>query len=316
MNRFIRLEPGPISQEVISDLQSKPVILLEANPQFESRLSASGIQFRHLGMSPIPEDAILLAAPSSLDELVSVVDRLLGPGGCPWDQAQTHESLKKYLLVETYEVLDAIDSGEDAKLLEELGDLILQPIMHGQIKFAAGGFDSYEMAAGIVDKLIRRHPHVFGDIDVADADEVLRNWDKIKQTEKGEGKASLLAGVPKGMASLLRAHEVSKRAARAGFEWPNIEAVFDKLHEEETELREALSQGVPERIESEIGDLLFTAVNVARWSGVEPEEALRKMLNRFTTRFTYMEQSTDKDLKDLTADEWDLLWNQAKVSTG
>ena len=316
MNRFIRLEPGPISQEVISDLQSKPVILLEANPQFESRLSASGIQFRHLGMSPIPEDAILLAAPSSLDELVSVVDRLLGPGGCPWDQAQTHESLKKYLLEETYEVLDAIDSGEDAKLLEELGDLILQPIMHGQIKFAAGGFDSYEVAAGIVDKLIRRHPHVFGDIDVADADEVLRNWDKIKQTEKGEGKASLLAGVPKGMASLLRAHEVSKRAARAGFEWPNIEAVFDKLHEEETELREALSQGVHERIESEIGDLLFTAVNVARWSGVEPEEALRKMLNRFTTRFTYMEQSTDKDLKDLTADEWDLLWNQAKVSTG
>jgi tetrapyrrole methylase family protein / MazG family protein len=255
------------------------------------------------------------AARGALADLVAIVDRLLGPGGCPWDQAQTHESLKRHLLEETYEVFEAIDSGDRDALREELGDLILQPVMHGQISSAAGGFNTEDAARGIVDKLIRRHPHVFGDVSVADADEVLKNWDQIKQTEKGPVAKSILAGVPKGMASLLRAFEISKRAARSGFEWPDIEAVFEKLAEEEAELREALALKDAKEIESEVGDLLFTAVNVARWSGVEPEDALRKMLDRFTARFMAMEAAASKPLRDLSAQEWDDLWTAAKVAT-
>jgi len=248
-----------------------------------------------------------------LYELAYIVDRLLGPGGCPWDQAQTHESLKRYLLEESYEVLDAIDSGSVDKLREELGDLLLQPVLHAQMAKAAGTYDIDDVARGICEKLVRRHPHVFGDVSVADADEVLKNWDRIKSEEKGEDKpASRLAGVPSGMASLLRAYEVSKRAVRVGFEWPTIDAVFDKLHEEEAELREALASGSKEQIEAEVGDLLFTAVNLARWSGVEPEEALRKMLNRFTARFQAMEATATKPLESLSFEEWDELWEKAK----
>jgi len=242
------------------------------------------------------------------------VDRLLGPGGCPWDQAQTHESLKRHLLEEAYEVLEAIDGGHMDLLQEELGDLTLQPVMHAQMESLKGGFDIDDVARGIVDKLVRRHPHVFGDTNVADADEVLKNWDAIKLQEKGrEELRSILAGVPRSMPSLLRAFEISKRAARSGFEWPSFEEVFDKLREEEMELREALSSGDAEAVESEIGDLLFTAVNLARWAKVEPEEALRKMLNRFTARFQAMESATEKPLRELSAAEWDLLWNRAKA---
>lgn len=249
-----------------------------------------------------------------LYDLVAVVDRLLGPGGCPWDQEQTHESLKRHLLEEAYEVLDAIDSGNRDNLAEELGDLILQPIMHAQMQKRDGSFDIDEVATRIIGKLVRRHPHVFGDKTAASAEEVLRNWDRIKQQEKGDEPTSILAGVPSGMASLLRAFEISKRAARAGFEWPDIEAVFEKLAEEERELKEALKQVDEQRIEAEIGDLLFTAVNIARWSGVEPEEALRKMLNRFSARFMQMEASVNKDLRELTPEEWDALWEQAKAA--
>lgn len=246
-------------------------------------------------------------------ELARIVDRLLGPGGCPWDQEQTHESLKRHLLEEAYEVLEAIDSGSPDQLREELGDLLLQPVMHAQMARVAGQFDIEDVARGICDKLVRRHPHVFGDRDVADADEVLRNWDLIKQAEKGGEPESLLAGVPKSMAGLLRAHEISKRAARAGFEWPDIEAVFAKLSEEEAELREALEGGDPARVEAEIGDLLFTAVNIARWAHVEPEEALRQMLHRFVARFQAMELAATVPLRDLTPAQWDHLWESSKA---
>lgn len=247
-----------------------------------------------------------------LYELVHIVDRLLGPGGCPWDIEQTHESLKKYLIEESYEVLDAIDNGDLAKFQEELGDLLLQPLMHTQIERRDSDWGIDEVANTISEKLVRRHPHVFGDLSVADADEVLKNWDRIKSLEKGGAPESILAGVPKGMASLLRAYQVSKRAARAGFEWENIEGVFDKLHEEEAELKEAIQSKDLDAIESEIGDLLFTVVNIARWAKVEPEEALRKMLNRFTARFTLMEQRSPRPLSELTPKEWDDLWNQSK----
>lgn len=256
----------------------------------------------------------------ALEALVQVVDRLLGPGGCPWDREQTHETLKKHLIEECYEVIEAIDSGNPETLKEELGDLLLQPIMHAQMERAAGGYDVADVAIAIHEKLVRRHPHVFGAVDVADADEVLKNWDKIKQNEKGGAPESILVGVPRSLPSLHRAFEVSKRAARVGFEWPDMSAVFQKLEEEESELKEALaadnadSEAGREAIASEVGDLLFTLVNVARWANVEPEEALRKMVNRFITRFQSMEADAGKELRSLSAEEWDALWNRAKLA--
>ena len=251
--------------------------------------------------------------PGGVYGLVWVVDRLLGPGGCPWDQAQTHESLKRHLLEESYELFEAIDQSDDIKMREELGDVLLQPLMHSQMKSLAGGWGIDEVAREITDKLIRRHPHVFGDVNVADAGEVLKNWDAIKQSEKGGAKPeSILAGVPKSMPALLRAFEVSKRAARAGFEWPDIAAVWDKYREEENELKEAISAGEKLEIVSELGDLLFTVVNIARWVGVEPEEALQAMVTRFTKRFQHMEEIAGRPLKELSPEQWDDCWNQAK----
>ena len=186
--------------------------------------------------------------------------------------------------------------------------------MHTQIEQRDSNWGVDEVAQSLAEKLIRRHPHVFGDVSVADADEVLKNWDRIKSQEKGGMPESILSGVPKGMASLLRAYQVSKRAARAGFEWDGIEGVFEKLREEEQELREALQTGSLTEIEAEIGDLLFTMVNIARWAKVEPEEALRKMLNRFCARFAAMESHSSKPLGELTPQEWDDLWNESKRS--
>lgn len=279
--------------------------LTEDDPDLEETLSGLGVSVR-VGIEALTEDDALIVPMHPLEELLCLVDRLLGPGGCPWDQAQTHESLKRHLLEEAYEVLDAIDSASPEKLREELGDLLLQPLMHGQI---AAQFDTRSVASAIVDKLIRRHPHVFGELVVADSDEVLQNWDRIKKSEK-EGPTSLLEGVPSGMASLLRAHEVSKRAARVGFEWPDLDAVWAKLEEEVAEIRAASSE---EDRASEIGDLLFTVVNLARWYQVEPEEALRQMVNRFSSRFRSMEASASKPLPLLTFEEWDELWEAAKA---
>lgn len=289
------------------------VWLASPDPIVEAALTNLDVRYQIVD-GCLPDDALLvLPPPGPLYHLKYVVDRLLGPGGCPWDQEQTHESLKRHLLEEAYEVLDAIDLGSLEKLQEELGDLMMQPYMHAQMEALKGIFDIDDVARQIVEKLIRRHPHVFGDRIVNDANEVLRNWDKIKQHEKGEVPQSLLAGVPAGMASLLRAYEISKRAARVGFEWPDIEAVFDKLKEEEAEFREALTSGDRAHIESELGDMLFTVVNIARWAKVEPEEALRKMLNRFTERFMEMERTSPKPLDQLTADEWDMLWEKSKA---
>ena len=316
MPDIVRIPAGPTEPGILEQLRNKKVILLERQPRVQRALAEAGIEHSVLEGNSIPSECTLVLAPSAVDDLICVVDRLLGPGGCPWDQAQTHESLKKYLLEEAYDVFDAIDSEDSDLLCEELGDLLLQPILHAQISKAAGGFDSQQVATGIVDKLIRRHPHVFGDTVVADADEVLKNWDKIKKTEKGDEPRSILTGVPKAMAALLRAHEVSKRAARIGFEWPDIESVFDKLHEEEAELQEALKEGNQEAISSELGDLLFTVVNIARWAKVEPEEALRVMVDRFTRRFICMETLTEKDMKTLSQDQWNDLWLKAKDQVG
>ena len=248
---------------------------------------------------------------SGFNGLVEVVDALLGPDGCPWDREQTHESLKKHMVEETYEVLEAIDSGDPDALCEELGDFLLQAVMHAQMDAITGYYDIYDVVQGIKEKLIRRHPHVFGDVQVADSDEVLSNWDAIKKSEKQEDR-SVLSGIPKAMPALLRAHEVSKRAVRVGFEWKQLEDVFAKMREEIEELRGAIESGSQEEIEGEVGDLLFTVVNISRWLKVEPEEALRKMVDRFSTRFIAMEKMSTKPLNELSFEEWDELWNLAK----
>ncbi len=277
------------------------------------------IPFSELAGQPAdPGTTVVLPAqdeenPGALYGLVWVVERLLGEGGCPWDREQTHETLKKHLIEESHELFEAIDAEDLDAMREELGDVLLQPLMHAEMERLNGNFGIDEVAAEMTEKLIRRHPHVFGEVEARDPAAVLANWDRIKRTEKGEKPRSLLAGVPRGMPSLLRAYDISKRAARNGFEWPDFESVWEKMREEEGELREALQSGKPERVESEVGDLLFTAVNIARWAGVEPEEALRKMLNRFTTRFMAMERMAGKPLGELSLEEWDELWNRAKA---
>ncbi|MCX7799848.1 MAG: nucleoside triphosphate pyrophosphohydrolase [Fimbriimonadales bacterium] len=318
MVRFVRL-PSPAPEEwgeqlwrTIRDAES--LWWLGERDRAYDRLVAEGLPIA-LAEDAIPDRATVLlpaAGRSPLEDVAWVVDRLLGPGGCPWDQQQTHASLRRHLLEEAYEVIEAIDAEDWDKLREELGDLLMQPVMHAQMEKLQGRFDIHDVARDLVDKLVRRHPHVFGDREVADADEVLRNWDSIKQREKGGSPESILAGVPKAMAALLRAYEVSKRAARVGFEWPDLESVFGKLREEESELRAAIASGQAREIEAEVGDLLFTAVNLARWAGTDPENALRRMLDRFTARFQAMERQAGKPLVELTPEEWDELWNASK----
>ncbi|MBI2843131.1 MAG: nucleoside triphosphate pyrophosphohydrolase [Armatimonadetes bacterium] len=250
------------------------------------------------------------------EALVEVVSALRGPGGCPWDREQDHGSLRKYLIEECYEVVDAIDHGPPDKLAEELGDLLLQVLLHAQLASEQGQFDVADVCERIRKKLIRRHPHVFGEVEVAGVEDVLHNWEEIKSKEPGRQEiTSAIGGVPKSLPALMRATEISKRAAKTGFEWPNIEGVFDKLQEETGELEQAIESGDRQRIKSEVGDLLFAVVNIARWSKVDSEEALREMLDRFQTRFTAIEErarTAGKSVGDLTIDEMDEIWNEAK----
>ena len=252
------------------------------------------------------------------DDLVWVMARLRGEGGCPWDREQDHHTLKRYFIEETYEAIEAIDNGDMDSLCEELGDVLLQVVFHAQLESEIGVFDIRDVIKSIVDKLIRRHPHVFGTLDVADSDEVLRNWEAIKKTEKGDGwRESVLDGVPVGLPALMRAMEISKRAVKVGFEWENLDDVFTKLEEELAELKEAVRAGNDSEISSEIGDLLFTVVNIARWKKVDPEDSLREMVNRFTRRFQYVEagaKSSGRDIKSLSLSEMDALWDEAKTT--
>ncbi len=249
-------------------------------------------------------------------DLVWIMSRLRGEGGCPWDREQDHFTLKRYMIEECYEAIEAIDSEEMDALCEELGDVLLQVVFHAQLEAETGTFDIDDVTQVIVDKLIRRHPHVFGDTNVADSDEVLRNWEQIKRTEKGEGwRESVLDGVPAGLPALMRAMEISKRAVKVGFEWKRFEDVVAKMEEETRELETAIAGGDKEEIASELGDLLFTLVNIARWQKVDPEESLRQMLGRFTSRFQYIERSAreqNRKLEEMTLAEMDALWDEAK----
>ncbi|HSV73248.1 MAG TPA: nucleoside triphosphate pyrophosphohydrolase [Chthonomonadales bacterium] len=249
-------------------------------------------------------------------DLVEVMARLRGDGGCPWDREQDHVTLKRYLVEECYEAIDAIDAGNMEALCEELGDVLLQVVFHARLEEEAGRFDARDVIGGIVEKLIRRHPHVFGDLNVGGAEEVLRNWERIKRAEKGDdGRCSVLDGVPSHMPALMRAMEISRRAVKVGFEWERLDDVLAKMEEEVSELRTAIASNRAEEVFSEVGDLLFTVVNVARWVGVDAEESLRAMLRRFTTRFHRIERGAREQgraLTELTLAEMDALWEDAK----
>ncbi len=255
-----------------------------------------------------------MSLPEELDKfdtLVRIIARLRAPDGCPWDRKQTHASLRENLLSECYEVLAALDDGDACRLGEELGDLLLQVVLHAQIASEAGEFEIGDVIRGINTKLIHRHPHVFGSRRVTDADEVIRNWEALKEEERGEG-ASLLDGVPQHMPALAYSHEVQKRVARVGFDWGDIDGVIDKLAEEVAELKQAESE---EQRTAEFGDLLFTLVNVARWLGIDAEAALREANRRFYRRFSRMERLCRQrglNLRELSLAEQNALWEEAK----
>lgn len=250
------------------------------------------------------------------DTLVGIMARLRAPNGCPWDREQTFDSIKPYTLEETYEVLDAIDARDWPGLQEELGDFMLQAVFYAQMAHDAGLFTIADSLRAINEKLVRRHPHIFGDATADTADDVLTRWNQIKaQEKKDQPEKLLLDGVSRSAPALMEAAQISSRAARTGFDWPDAGAVFSKLDEEISELRDAQNNGVPSEMEDEIGDILFTVVNIARFLKVDPEQALRKTNGKFRRRFGHVEQSLKQEgrkLEDSSLAEMETLWQQAK----
>lgn len=248
--------------------------------------------------------------------LRAIVSLLRSPEGCPWDREQTHESLRAGLLEEACETIDAITNADDSNLREELGDLLLQIVFHTDLAAERGAFTLEDAASHTCEKLIRRHPHVFGDTDASDTNAVLRQWEQIKREEKGS-QASVMDGIPRALPALIRAANIQKKAGRVGFDWPDTAGVIDKFREELAELAVEVESGDPKRLEHEIGDILFTAVNMARKLGVEPELALENANQRFIGRFRHMEESAaaaDRKLEDLAPENLEELWRAAKSS--
>ncbi len=252
-----------------------------------------------------------------LERLRAIVRLLRSPDGCPWDREQTHLSLRAGLLEEAAETVDAITRGDDAHFCEELGDLLLQVVFHADLARERGAFDLEEAARGVGDKLIRRHPHVFGKGTARTTGEVLQQWEQIKRAEKGPTASSVLDGIPLSLPALLRAANAQKKAARVGFDWEQTTEVLEKLQEETAELSAELPGGDPARLEDEIGDLLFTVVNLARKLHVDPEVALHAATAKFIRRFRAVEQalqSSDRRPEEAGAAELDRLWRAAKAS--
>jgi MazG family protein len=254
---------------------------------------------------------------AALGRLVDIMARLRAPGGCPWDHEQTPESLRPYLLEETYEVLDAIDRGDPAALRDELGDLLLQVVFHAEIAREAGRFSIADVARAIAEKLVRRHPHVFADVAVRDADEVVRNWQQIKAAERrsSNGDTSVLAGIPRALPALARAEKVGDRLSHVGFDWADLRGVLGALDAERAELDAALAAGDPAAARREVGDLLLTLASVARHLGVSAELELRAATDRLDARARHVEQAAatlGRALGDLDDAERDRLWMLAK----
>ena len=262
--------------------------------------------------SPIPEERM-----GEFQSLVDVVARLRGPGGCPWDAEQTHESLKRNLLEECYETLEAIDGGEPLELAEELGDILVQVAFHADIARQAGEFDIADVLTAINRKLIRRHPHVFADGSASDARQVERNWEQLKAEERrqsGKPEPSAMDSVPAALPALTAAQLMQDRAARFGFDWDDADGVLGKLVEEIGEFREA---GTPEERIDEFGDILFALVNLARWSGIHAEDALRQANGKFRSRYQAMERlasEREQDFAALLLDDKEALWQEAKAA--
>jgi len=255
-----------------------------------------------------------MSLPQNLNQFATLMDiiaRLRAPDGCPWDRKQTHASLRKNLLEECYEVLEALDEGDSGKLCTELGDLLMQIVLHSQIATEAGEFELGEVISSINTKLIHRHPHIFGSKKVKNAEEVALNWEELKREERGD-ETSMLDSVPEQMPALAYSQKIQSRVAQVGFDWEDIEGVIDKLAEEVNEFRQAENQ---KRKEMEFGDLLFTLCNVARRLGIDLEAALREANKRFYRRFTYMEEVCRQrgvNLAQLSFDEQNILWEEAK----
>jgi tetrapyrrole methylase family protein/MazG family protein len=267
------------------------------------------------------------------EKLVGVQARLRAPNGCPWDREQTHQSLRTYLIEEAYEVLEALESGNDDKFVEEMGDLLLQIVFHSQIAGEEGRFTVAEVIREIHDKMIRRHPHVFGKTRAKDSAEVLRNWEQIKAEERrtseqksdlnGGGKrrkeTSLLDGVSHALPATLEGFQLTRKASRIGFDWEDAGGIFEKMQEESEELKRALGEQDQPKIEEELGDLLFAAVNLSRFLKVDPEIALRKANAKFSRRFRAMEglaRTNGREFKDLPREEMEAFWDAAKKSEG
>lgn len=258
--------------------------------------------------------------PASLEPLArlrAVVHCLRAPGGCPWDQEQTHESLIPHVIEEAYEVAEAIRVGDPALICEELGDLLLQPVLHAEIASETNAFTLDRMAHELTEKLIRRHPHVFGETSAEDSSAVLKQWDVIKREEKGAQREPYLSGVTQGLPSLMRAQKLQKKAARVGFDWPDVAPVFGKIREETVEIEQALAANDQAALTHEVGDLLFSVVNLARKLGVDAESALAATNERFTRRFGQVEEhilAQGKALTDATLAEMDAAWDAAKAA--
>ncbi|GMV66143.1 MAG: nucleoside triphosphate pyrophosphohydrolase [Candidatus Hinthialibacteria bacterium] len=247
------------------------------------------------------------------EKLCEIMHRLRSPGGCPWDREQTHSSLIKYLIEESYEVAEAIQEGDDPELVRELGDVLLQVVFHSEIASQEGRFTVEDVLQAICHKMIERHPHVFGDARVEDSDAVLKQWEQIKKKERGED-SSILEGIPKTLPALLRAERLQSRAAKVGFDWDHPQQIIEKIEEELSELKESLSQG-QDRIEEELGDLLFTVVNLARFLKMDPENALQECNGKFIQRFQHIEErlrSQGSSVEKASLAEMDALWTDAK----
>lgn len=252
---------------------------------------------------------------TSFESFAEIVAHLRAPDGCPWDREQTHQTLRTHLLEEAYETLSAMDENDSADMREEFGDLLLQIVLNSQIGSETDSFSMTTVIKGIYDKIVRRHPHVFGDVKLDGVSGVLQNWEKLKEKERGEKKQDkgLLDGVPSALPALTQAQEYQDRAARVGFDWPEIEGVLDKIREEIEEIKAA--QNLDE-VTAELGDLFFVLVNLARWRKVDAESALRGTNIKFKKRFGYVEQGAKnqgRNLSDMTLEEMDVLWNEAKI---
>lgn len=255
-----------------------------------------------------------------INDLLEIMELLRSPGGCPWDAEQTHESIRNSFIEETYEVIEAINKNDRELLLEELGDVLLQVVFHAQMEKEKDSFDFSDVCDGICKKLVERHPHVFGSVNVENTDEVLKNWDDIKRKSKGQKtQGSSMEKIPRELPALMRAEKIQSKAKKAGFDWDEIDGALEALESEIKELKDAMKNGSFDEVDAEMGDVLFSCVNVSRFLKVDPELALTRSNEKFISRFLEVERLANErgiNMKEETIEELDKLWNQAKINLG